>query len=864
MDRDEKIAFMRQFLGNRSVNSNVVIPEEGLLELYEPIAIRIESMEAAAPEPLGPDIDRAERFKVLEDVFSLGCKLIKGSPPTIDSVDGARLNSRLLFWKRDRELNQYPGCDYLSRPIDSPTDNELTGWITAGREKLQAIVQSFLPDFNVADSTAVEAKIKELKITLKTTREAGKDTIAKQILILNDLNKVNQLSPMRIPLDDGTSVQYCKLAEAAGGVTEKISLVSRTLVATQLPNLIALEGLTFDNYLDHRDHFKLSTQAIIKLPKHGKILEVQREAMALNISRMLNLDTTRSTMIAYNGQPALFVPFEDIRLLKEFATGKTLKAKFLGSGEYSHYSTINPVGQGLHLDEFINDFGNTLGIFYLCSDTDAMGGYNQNKALRGNNLFMYDQVIMDAEKLGLDSRLSMQPTRAISKHTRHDQGRNRTLIEDSSMEEKFASLMQLKERKAILVQYFARVAFQHQLKREDLRKELETQPSPTRAKELNEQITMLTSLLGDALLLSNKVKGRIDAIDKILPKNPENLEISLVRQTLVLEKLLNNPVLFSDDGRPFRNPWTNRHSLNAEGINPVPGRPGFVSITFNNDVSPDNIAMIKRYSGHDTLEQRSRRELIIHQDHLRALSETMCFPEHSSQYNPAANYLNLQDLSVIGSGYQIGHRGRILNTINAHQEMLISTAPIPEKLAHMAITEAQLKEYISTAQDKGFGLHVLKKFAYDMHKQMLNMIPLTDRSAQLTNAFNAAAKLDQLSNFNEVVRTAILHNKVNDPCFTAFLQSCIDKSNQAHDHMGAKLLSTALQQEAAEVLISLKLIEQQVDEDLDLESIDPRGALETRLLAEQSVFSQGIETFQAERVVSTREEGPSADMISTI
>lgn len=875
MNREDKIDFLIQFLKKNSTNPDVVIPvTEDLLERYVAVVSKIDGLEDAAPELFGEEVSRERRFALLGNIIEKGCVFNKGSPPTIKEMDGSKIIERLEFWKRDHRLEQLPGCDYLRKPTSTVVDAELAEWVVAGREKLRPIVESFLPDFNMRNTDAIERQIKTFEGQLKVTADGpGKVALEKKIVILNDLNKINQLSLMNIPLDGGGAARYCKLAEAAGGVTEKVSLVRRDRVATQLPNLIGMDGLNFENYLEHRDAFKLSTQAIIKLPKHGKILEVQREAMALNVSRMLGLDTTSSTMISHNGKPALFVPFADIKLLKEFATGKTFTT--LAGAEYSHYSTINPVGEGLHPDEFMDDFGIALALFYLCSDTDAVGGYNQNKAIRDNiSLFIFDQVIMDSDKLGLDSRLSMQPISTLTKHTRHDQGRNRTVIEDSSIEAKFASIQQLRARGVLLEQYCDKVGFLHDQQHKVLSAEIKdlkrTRSNPQRLEFLTEKVKEVAALRDDAWLLGDKIKARIAKIDQILPKNRENLPDDLVMKTLVLEKLLNHPKLFADDGRPFRNPWTNRNTLNAQSIIPTPRRDGFVTITFNKDVPLDTLEMIRRWSGSDTLTINGKREVTVSAAHLRALSETVCSPEHSSVFRPGVNYLDPRDLAVIQTGYQDGHRGRIIGLMNEYIRIMNSDAPQGKKLEIMGKAEGILKDFITTAKDKGFGLHVLKKMEFDMHTRMLEMIPVLERPANLTAAFNAAAKLDQIKAFNEVVRVAIANNKVNSHAFTEFLQSCIDKAGAANDHVAAKRLSAELASDAQEVLIPLKLIELDVDLDVVedvLSRIDPRAALVEQLEDERQVMERGVVALQDERDLQVgigREEGPPVSEIITI
>lgn len=259
-------------------------------------------------------------------------------------------------------------------------------------------------------------------------------------------------------------MSYCTLAETIEGVTEKIPLITLAKVKEQLRHLCAQNELDLDSYSESREqYYKLGIEGILKLPKHGDIKEVQREAIALNISRLMGLDTTSSTAVSYNGHPALFIPFDNINLLNEFSSGKIFKVGMGLSGQsYTHYSTIKPLGEGIQADLYIKDFGHALALLYLCCDTDAIGGYCKNKALRNySSLYIFDQVITDTDKFILDSRISLQPDQFIMKHTRHGQGRNRTLIEDSSLVTKYASLVRLKELKRIITQYCDHISWLH-------------------------------------------------------------------------------------------------------------------------------------------------------------------------------------------------------------------------------------------------------------------------------------------------------------------------------------------------------------------------------------------------------------------
>ncbi|ETO92634.1 hypothetical protein [Legionella oakridgensis] len=827
MNEAEKRQFLRQYLQSRSADREVAI-DDAALDGYQPILDRIHLIERENPVFFARMTADPGRSPLLETILNSACNFDEGSPPVLRAIDDARLRMAT----RELELTTLPGCDYYARETTSPPDAALNDLIVASREKLRPIIESFAPGLNVANNEAVLAKIKEVEGRVKAAAAGSpeKALAEKQLTILQDLNKINRLTLMEIPQEGAPPRQYCVLAEAAAGVTEKVSLVPRgrpdrpdeRSVDAQLRRLIAADDVTtLDQYHARRSGrpgpegdtgFKLSMQAIIKLPKHGEVKEVQREAMALNVSRLLGLDTTDSTMVTHGGRPGLFVPFADIRLLNEVARGKTMQARLGSRGEYSHYSTINSVGAGLQANQFVEDFGNSLGLFYLCSDTDAIGGYNQNKALRGNHLFIFDQVIMADDKLGLDSRMSMQPISFITKHTRHDQGRNRTLIEDSSMDSKFASLMQLKAEQEKLLAYFTQVAAVHQHKMEDLREQLNRPGLDREARKgLEAQLKEVRLLRDDAVTLQTKVAERIRKIDDIFPRRDAGVGTELLKNTLVLEKLVNNPKLFAEDKRAYRNPWVNRNENRITNIASQPGGQ-YLVVTFKSAIPDDMLAMIRRntHSGHSPI-RRSDKEMYILIEDLQRLTESALLPEHHLQLNAATNYLDVRDLQVIQRAYDEGHRTRIIAAVQSYQDemaRLRATGANPREVCRlMSETEATLKGFIDPEKDQGFAMHVLKKFQFDQQQQLQRLMPAEQRP-QINEAFSAALKLDRVEEFNAVVREAVKHDRLADGVFTAFLQRCMDDEAMASAapsaHFRAIELSRGLQEAATAAIVQLQ------------------------------------------------------------
>jgi len=530
--------------------------------------------------------------------------------------------------------------------------------------------------------------------------------------------------------------------------------------------------------------------------------------MALNISRMMGLDTGKSTFIAYGGHPALFIPFDDIKLLSEYSSGKTFTAGFGLTGQtYTHYSTIKPVGEGVQADRFIDDFGTAFGMFYLCSDTDALGGYCQNKGLRDSrSLFIFDQVIMDTDKFILDSRMSLQPDQFIMKHTRHGSGRNRTIIEDSSMHAKFDSIMQLKTNAEKFSQYAWNVSKKHHNRAVQIEHQLSSNSQLTNEERirLESELEDVMTLETDALNLKEKLQARIAAIDSVLPKTTGNISPIEVRQSLILEKLIHNPVLFSDDGRPYKNPWTTRQTNNVKTINDLGN--GSIQLTFSDKVPEEMVQFIKRQGTCDSLTITSPKVISISKTQLAQLSEDMLHPEHQLILSPDTDYLAGADLALIKNAYGEGNKTEILKIITNYQMIMRNgLCSQDDKIKCITETEAKLKEYIKTAADKGFGMHVLKKFYFDSQQQLQKLMNPEFRPAHLNQAFAAAMKLDRVSEFNALVLEAVDKKKLTNPQFIEFLSSCILKAQGAINHEGAQKASLQLSEDAKATLQQLQL-----------------------------------------------------------
>lgn len=752
----------------------------------------------------------ARQWKELVNIIHYAIDITSAYPQAPIKVNKQNADFGLQYWRNSRAIKMLPKDDYYARPTAMPSslDEDLNQLIESSKEHLYALLNTpeQPSEFDVKDTESVAATIVTLNEIIANTKEALQKKRMHDLLnVLLDLNKINQLKPIVIRQNDGSSLNYCVLAEAIEGVTQKISLISVSQIQEQLGHLNAQSALTMERYNKERAHYQLNTDAIIKLPKHGNIIEVQHEAMALNISRMLNLDTTASTTIVHKGQPALFIPFATIRLLREFAKGKTFKAALGLTGKtYTHYSTIKPVGSGIEADHFTDDFGNALALLYLCSDPDAIGGYCQNKALRNSkSLFIFDQVFMDGDKFLLDSRLCLQPNQFLMQYTRHGLGRNKTLIEDSSMINKFDSIMRLKAQAGKLAQYASHVAFLHHKRAEAIKKELMSFINEEFYEKRNKELDEIERLEKDAELIKSKIQERINQIDEVLPKTKGTISSSEMCQCLIFEKLLHNPVLYSDDGRPYKNPWTEKHTNPIQSINEL--TQDTVQIHFKHKISLDMVQFIKHHGDGDSLSISTPKSICISKEQLHTLKESMLYPEYHMYLDPNVDYLASTDLIQMKKAYGNEYQEELIRIIDLYHIEMRKENTIPTKLACIAKTESAIKNCVHHAKNKGFGMHLLKKFYFDAQQQLQQLINPALMPIYLNQAFTAALKLDRVSEFNTVIKEALYQNKLTDVRFINFLNTCIQKEMNATNYLEAQQESAALLLEIQNILGYLKL-----------------------------------------------------------
>lgn len=800
MDPEQKKRIMIRYLQENSIDKIVDISNDAL-KSNDVLEMVMNWLEQRGSGLFDVELENSpEQWSAFKSILDHSLQFKRGSPPEITGFSTAKLQERIDFYR------QVPDCDFYTRPTAMAADEGLTALVNLIRAKLRPLIERFLPKIDLNNNDEIQSKIEALSSKVKKEKpdRLQKSEDEQLLNLLNDFNKINRLQGITIPQGEGQPLAYCTLAESAGGVTEKISLITRDEVERKLLALSQVEITTLEEYEAIRKDFKLSTKAILKLPKHGHDEEVQREAMALHLSIMLGLKTAKSTMVSHEGRPALFVPFDDIHLLSEVSSGKTKQALLFSLAKYTDESTIDPVGEGLQSERFIDDFGNSIGLLYLCNDTDAVGGYNQNKAIDSEgNLYVFDLVVKPGDNLELDSRLSLTPIGPL-KHTRHGVGRNKTLIEDASIDQSFKSFMKLKHEQVNISKYCERIAHTHHDKILQLEASLGQTRDPTTRKVIERDIKRLKLLEQDALRLGEKMDERIDKIDSILLNVDQTIDPILLEKMRVLELLINRPRLFTDDGRPYRYPWTSENSNPITRVQRAKEHPGCFEITFASAPPVDVLRMIQREKGAGEQILIRENTVLMDEASMLSLEETMLFPERKGALMHGVGYLIPKDLKALASSYGVGHRGKMIAEIKSYlADMGKDHLSTQDKLERITLTEERLIKFIDTASDKGFGKHILQKFYFDAQQRMQNKMEPDLRPAMIDEAFNAALKLDQLSTFNSVVQVAMYNNKLNDPLFLEYLVECCNKADRATDHFSAIKMSRELASSASMVIAAL-------------------------------------------------------------
>ncbi len=652
-----------------------------------------------------------------------------------------------------------------------------------------------------------ELTVQELDLLSYSTKQTRKVILPTEFKEIQDLCH-DEIELLEIPQHDGPPQKYLILPKKMTGVTKKVSLISL--------DQFMLELIKFKNDLERLEREKkiylsqLKPNAMLKLPKGGfvsvKKTEVHREALAFHISRLLGFNTSNASMISHAGTPVLFIQFSEIELLNEFARGKKEIATFERT-EYCNYSTITPVGEGLTADQCIDDFGKAFAFFYLCNDPDTIGGYNKNKALlNSKELFILDQVLMGDPNFKLDSRVNLV---ALHPSSRHTEGRNKTLFEDSSLEEKIKSLITLTKNKTSILAMMDLVidSYEQAIKSAD---------KTTQAD--------LETFKKDANNLKKLIKERITEIFTIFPKfNGNNItaenaqDAKLLIPALILEKVINNPRLFTDDGRPYKHPWTDVNNIKIMNVKMTEST---VTLELNSQADIKLLHAYFQKAGIDTKKALSPADnfktITLSIEEYTKLNEDLFFPENAKTFNPNAIYLTKYELSIMPNT-----DGKLKDWIvelidTNYLKTIDSAANDTVKIDIMKHTLKQLKTFLAEPiKDNGFVKHVQKKLHFEIQKQLQQMVNNPDVQTLMTRAFNAAIKLDRIAIFNEVVMQAIITNNINSESFNLYLQMCDDIAGQATNYTSSKDCSQTFLSESNLLLQTLAPVKFHVVTDED-------------------------------------------------
>ncbi len=405
--------------------------------------------------------------------------------------------------------------------------------ITEGLGKKSPIQDKF--DYTQRETVPKTGGIPQLDTIIKILENLKSQTSTTdevKTFLGEQLVKLNSLQYLEINTEEGPQ-RYYSYADNAGGVTEKTCLISGASLDKKLTEIAKnpnIEGIKSN---------KIQMNAILKHPKAGKDTEVQREAMGLEMARLLGFpNVTKSTMVRHNTgkgvHPCLFVPFETIDLLTNFLDNSdTMKGRL-------KVAEMNK----------IEDLGKYSAYFMLCSDPDFIGKNGQNKALIDNEnksekkLFIFDQVFMADQNLGLDRAFNLVPTN-IARYmpnfiARHFMGRNKSVINDSSYEEKVGGAQDLLSKADSIRNLFSDVI---KLKRDP-----------------NDPIA--SALQKDAKICLRSFESRIKSIKKLFPiiKIEDNTQkqhspLTLVKKAMLLNQLLNKPQLCDKYGKTYRAPF---------------------------------------------------------------------------------------------------------------------------------------------------------------------------------------------------------------------------------------------------------------------------------------------------------------------
>ena len=556
-----------------------------------------------------------------------------------------------------------------------------------------------------------ESVLKKLKtISIPTVKKRG--SFGRTLTVVNNsdsqkniedqIKKITSLKLLQIPAGNNELKNYYILDDNAGGVTEKTCLIDEATLKATLTKLN-------ENIHDNRATTKIRMNAILKHPKAGVDTEVQREAIGLEIARILGFKSvTDSTMVSYNikgvDRPCLFVPFGNMTLLTEsIDSPQTYEGRIQASQQKN-----------------IEDFGKYSAYFMLCSDTDFIGKNGQNKGLTNmgdpKSLYIFDQVFMADNNFSFDDSLNLTPStyfsQAPSKVARHFMGRNKSVINDSSYEEKISGVMHLIKNEENISSMLQGIANK------------ETQNS-----------TLIRTLCNDARKCLTSFLSRMNIIKSIIPPvqvDSDNKSINeindsqqeIIKKSMLLNRLLNKPILFDQKGQPYRAPYVQTTHTKVSNI-AINSAENSVTISLRRGsgqpLSDKKRQTLQKFGFEVTSDGNSAK---INIDQLKNLNENNFFIIQEN-IKADTNYLDLTNLSSLAQAYgaRASTSAAVLNIASA------------ENFQFNTAIDA-LNQIKNGKQDLGFIQHVQEHF---MRKQMQTILHDNHWNAtQIEENFNSS------------------------------------------------------------------------------------------------------------------------------
>ncbi len=552
-----------------------------------------------------------------------------------------------------------------------------------------------------------------------------------------ELAKLSSPKAVEIP---GQSTTYYTLHDDAGGVTEKTCLMDEATFRQSLQGLANAQDVS-----DVKAH-KLRMNAILKHPKKDRLsgnlmpTEVQREALGLEIADILGFTVTDRTVVLHETsrgkEPCLFVPFGQMELLKE------------GWIEEAHQEANNPRPNDPQSNakgssharlksehhSAVEDFGKYATFFMLCSDTDFIGKQGQNKGLYGEEspkkLYIFDQVFMSERNFAFDRALNLIPTNRLSKMpedlAKHFMGRNKSVVNDASYEEKVAGMVALFQKKEAIEHMFVRAAKANQ----------------------GENDATASALQEDAKLCHRAFTRRLTGLRKLLPEiklegktiQPERLTSDTARLTqkaMLVNSLLNKPRLFDKTGQPYRAPHITQVHTRVKKVH-IEGDQVTLTLarSFGRPISEAKKVLLEAQG---FTVSANGKTASISKEALKEFNEQRFFKVTAKEIDLNHNYLSPEALTPLSSNYQPS-----LDTSLRVSEILDSVQH-PKNTMEAIFQAIEQLEDLQEDCDQDCLQHVKRCFQCELVKRIMEVNP--QQRIKIASEFEHAQANNQLDNF---------------------------------------------------------------------------------------------------------------------